>query len=163
MREPALALRIESDGAMGALELPTGADARRTAVRAAVGGPTIAGRYPRVMGPLTEGRFTRGVMIHVHDDGEGEGLAFNPSAWALLSGWLGQQLPHGVFGRVIITAYDGDGGIEPLPIDLMEEAGRARQVIRNVLAAQAGQPLDVDATGVVLVTAVRQSLTAHLN
>jgi hypothetical protein len=139
------ALRVEPDGTVYELALSEGAQDRRRAVRAAIGGPVDLGSYHRR------------ALFHLHGDGVREGKPLNPAAWALAAVWLGRQLPYGLYGTVVVTGHDGQGGIEALDVDMADGVARGCEAVREVLAGwamRAPSPADVSRD---LVAAVEPS------
>ncbi|MFZ3475766.1 hypothetical protein ACODT3_40370 [Streptomyces sp. 4.24] len=143
--DPVAVLRVDSDGTVVVHPWPEDERERWAAVRTAVGGSADAAVYHRR------------AQLHVHGNGQAEGLPLNLAAWALASVWRGLDIPYGLYGPVVVTGPQMGGLDEDL-------AGAVRAVCAAVAEVRqewtTRPPVGERQARAEVLAAARHSITA---
>ncbi|MFD7555198.1 hypothetical protein ACFV9E_11785 [Streptomyces sp. NPDC059835] len=109
-------LRVDADGAVTVLPWPDDLVQQGLLIRAGVGGQADTGAYHRR------------AVLHVHGNGQGEGLPMNLAAWVLACVWREVELPYGLYGVAVVTGPQSRG----LDSDLAAEVRAVCKAVADV-------------------------------
>lgn len=131
---PANAIRIDTDGQVTAVSLPDSTADLRSILRGILGGAPAQAVYHRRS------------LLWVHDNGQGEGLAPNLTAWTLASAWRKAPHPYQFYGTVVVTGRDDDGASTALDDGLTNRVHTVDETVQATMAAwQQRPPASTDA------------------
>ncbi|MFE2326031.1 hypothetical protein ACFXD5_19235 [Streptomyces sp. NPDC059385] len=117
-------LRVDADGAVTVLPWPDDVVQQGLLIRAGVGGSADTGVYHRR------------AVLHVHGNGQGEGLPMNLAAWVLACVWREDELPYGLYGAAMVTGPQSQG----LDDHLVAEVHAVCEAVADVRAEWQNRP-----------------------
>lgn len=145
------ALRIDVDGEVTDVELPDDPAAQRTALSDHVRGDAEAAYYHR------------STVLHLNDDGDGDGLP-NIVSWTLACAWRRMNLgaDYVLHGPLVVTGADGDDGLVlPLPDEFAAQVRTAAAIVRETVHAWQGRsPVSAEVALKEVLAYVRRDLAS---